>query len=83
MFFKSSVPGFTISTPGKLLSRMSGLSSSNILASCSDNPPLGIKYQQRVSRVDISSSNIHVKFPVDPGKKINFVPSADETIRLE
>ncbi len=80
-FFKRSVPGFTISTPDKLLFRILGSLLSDIVTSRSVvDPPLRVKNQVRRINEDIASSNIHVIFPVVPGKKVNSVPLAGEMI---
>ena len=44
------------------------------------DPPLRVKNQDRRNNEDIASSNIHVIFPVVPGKNVNSVPLAGEMI---
>jgi hypothetical protein len=88
MFFKTNVAGFSIATPGKLLFNIPGSPSKYIVASRSlCEPSLLVKYQDRSDRStrplwrkDISSSNVHCIFSVDPGKKVNLVPSGGEVI---
>jgi hypothetical protein len=72
--------------PGKLLFNIPGSPSKYIVASGSlFEPSLLVKYQDRsnsslLRRKDISSSNVHCIFSVDPGKKVNLVPSGGEVI---
>jgi hypothetical protein len=87
MFFKTNVAGFSIAIPGKVLLNIRGSRSRYIVAIVRSlcEPSLLVKYQDRRNRPlltlkDISSSNVHCIFSVDPGKKVNLVPSGGEVI---
>ncbi len=62
--------------PGKMFLRTPGCESNNILPRGPDRKPsLLVKAQLREPTLDISSSNVHIIFLLDPGKMVSSVPS--------
>ena len=76
MSSKTNVAGFSMAIAGKLVLCIRRSLSRNIVASCSSLCGLSllVKYQARITKLLIPSSNDHCIFAVDPGKKVNHFP---------